>query len=592
MGASPPSRAASSSRAPRPCVYQTAWTREFAFAFGTSELAVATVLAAYMGGLAAGAALGGWLSPRVRRPVLAYGALELAVGLSALAVPFGMRAATGLYVALFGGGAETPRGRGPREALFYAACAFAVLAVPTICMGATLPLLARHAVPRRPRARRADRLALRDNAFGAVAARSSPASCSVPRLGLAPTVAVARRRERADLPARGGRSRAAPPPQPEAAAAGAVAPGAPALGARAVLPMMLALGRRLLHLRGALDAAARPAARRRASTPSRRCSRAFSSASRSAPRVAARLATDRRARRRAASEPPSSATAAALPRRPRRARRPRRPPPPVSARAGAPATRARRRPRDARRSCPRRSRSAPPSRSRCGLAARGAADAGPASARVYAWNTIGAIAGAIGAGFFALPAFGLTATLAGAALVNAALALLSPVARARRGSRRLPWLALPARRRRRRPLARDAVDGCSAPRPRASRSSRETCATSRRGAARRCSSSSARARGTSRTNGLPEAAIAPARRGAAAGRDPPLARAPPDARAARGARRARRRARRRRAARADSAERAPPRRGRARAGGDRGQPRRSASAARRPARRPAPARAS
>ena len=38
-------------------IYETAWTREFAFVFGTSELAIVTVLAAYMGGLAAGAAV-------------------------------------------------------------------------------------------------------------------------------------------------------------------------------------------------------------------------------------------------------------------------------------------------------------------------------------------------------------------------------------------------------------------------------------------------------------------------------------------------------------------------------------------------------
>ena len=31
-------------------IYQTAWTREFALVFGTSELAIATVLASYMGG--------------------------------------------------------------------------------------------------------------------------------------------------------------------------------------------------------------------------------------------------------------------------------------------------------------------------------------------------------------------------------------------------------------------------------------------------------------------------------------------------------------------------------------------------------------
>ena len=29
-------------------IYETAWTREFSFVFGTSNLAIATVLAAYM----------------------------------------------------------------------------------------------------------------------------------------------------------------------------------------------------------------------------------------------------------------------------------------------------------------------------------------------------------------------------------------------------------------------------------------------------------------------------------------------------------------------------------------------------------------
>jgi len=38
-------------------LYETAWAREFAFVFGTSEFAVVSVLAAYMGGLAAGAAI-------------------------------------------------------------------------------------------------------------------------------------------------------------------------------------------------------------------------------------------------------------------------------------------------------------------------------------------------------------------------------------------------------------------------------------------------------------------------------------------------------------------------------------------------------
>src|SRR5262245_23464525 len=63
-------------------LYQTVWTRELSFVFGTSELAVAAVLAAYMGGLALGAAAAARLAPRLRRPVLVYGLLELAIALA------------------------------------------------------------------------------------------------------------------------------------------------------------------------------------------------------------------------------------------------------------------------------------------------------------------------------------------------------------------------------------------------------------------------------------------------------------------------------------------------------------------------------
>src|SRR5262245_64298033 len=65
-------------------IYQTAWTRQFAIVFGTSELAVATVLAAYMGGLALGALLAERFLPRVNRPVFTYAVIELGIGVSAI----------------------------------------------------------------------------------------------------------------------------------------------------------------------------------------------------------------------------------------------------------------------------------------------------------------------------------------------------------------------------------------------------------------------------------------------------------------------------------------------------------------------------
>jgi len=69
-------------------LYQTAWLRQFSIIFGTSELAVVIVLAAYMAGLAVGAASAGYFVNRISRPVFVYGILEAGIAISALAVPF------------------------------------------------------------------------------------------------------------------------------------------------------------------------------------------------------------------------------------------------------------------------------------------------------------------------------------------------------------------------------------------------------------------------------------------------------------------------------------------------------------------------
>ena len=127
-------------------LYQTAWMRQFSTVFGTSELAVATVLSAYMGGLALGAAVAGRFVGRIRRPVLTYGILEAAIAGSALMVPVLMAAANWAYVALLGGQPEPPDASGLGQSVFYFVVAFIVLAIPTACMGATLPMLTRYAV--------------------------------------------------------------------------------------------------------------------------------------------------------------------------------------------------------------------------------------------------------------------------------------------------------------------------------------------------------------------------------------------------------------------------------------------------------------
>jgi hypothetical protein len=127
-------------------LYQTAWTREFAFLFGTSELAVVAVLAAYMGGLALGAALAARYVGRLARPVLAYGVLELGIAFGALAVPFMIRGVQAAYLGLAGGLEAPPESMGLSTALFHLVGSFIVLVPCTALMGATLPLLARYAV--------------------------------------------------------------------------------------------------------------------------------------------------------------------------------------------------------------------------------------------------------------------------------------------------------------------------------------------------------------------------------------------------------------------------------------------------------------
>ena len=140
-------------------LYQTVWMRQFAVIFGTSELAIATVLSAYMAGLALGSwGMGRLLNRRgtaqqttsfnawLNRPVLTYGILECGIAAGALLVPPGMWLVQRLQVLAIGGQPDLPDSGGLLQPLFYAASAMLILLIPTACMGATLPLLSRSVI--------------------------------------------------------------------------------------------------------------------------------------------------------------------------------------------------------------------------------------------------------------------------------------------------------------------------------------------------------------------------------------------------------------------------------------------------------------
>lgn len=123
-------------------IYEVAWTRMLHLLFGDTVLAVSTVLASFMAGLALGSFWGGRLVDRRSRVLPIYAALEVGIGVSAIALPVALGALTPVYV-------WSHRHLSESFWLFSAArfaLAFALLFAPTVLMGATLPVLSRYMV--------------------------------------------------------------------------------------------------------------------------------------------------------------------------------------------------------------------------------------------------------------------------------------------------------------------------------------------------------------------------------------------------------------------------------------------------------------
>ena len=172
-------------------LYQIAWMRQLSVVFGTSELAVATILAAYMAGLALGAAIAARVMHRIRRSILVYGFLEATIAVSAIAVPFLLQLAGVLYAAIFGGLSQPPDASGMGQSSFYLIATFVVLAVPTACMGATLPMVTRYAVHKDEDVGPRVGLLYSINTAGAIAGTLVAAFLLLPALGLWGTILVA-----------------------------------------------------------------------------------------------------------------------------------------------------------------------------------------------------------------------------------------------------------------------------------------------------------------------------------------------------------------------------------------------------------------
>ncbi len=169
-------------------LYEIAWLQQFSIVFGTSELAVAIVLAVYLAGLSIGAMVAARYMARITEPVWTYGLLEAGVAGTALAVPLLLAAIGAVYVWALGDQPVPPDAATWGQPTFFVVVAVGVLVLPTALMGATLPVLTRSAVAMDTQIGPRVALLYASNTLGAVCGAVAAGFALLPAIGLNATV--------------------------------------------------------------------------------------------------------------------------------------------------------------------------------------------------------------------------------------------------------------------------------------------------------------------------------------------------------------------------------------------------------------------
>ena len=160
--------------------YEVVATRLLSFQVGISAYAFATVVAAFLAGLAVGSALCRTYAPGLRRPAEVFALVEVGIGTAGIALIFAFHSMPALESGL--------------KTLFKQASwtdlvarrfilSFAILALPAVLMGMTLPLAAAALRPSRPNVGQATGDAYAANTLGAVLGSASAGLLLLPLLG-------------------------------------------------------------------------------------------------------------------------------------------------------------------------------------------------------------------------------------------------------------------------------------------------------------------------------------------------------------------------------------------------------------------------
>lgn len=159
-------------------LYQVVWQRSLFAIFGINTESVTVVVTAFMLGLGLGSLAGGRISEDPKRSVLlVFSLVELGIGV------FGL-----VSLALFRAAGETLL---HASAVVTAGATFLLVLIPTLLMGATLPLLVAFVVRESGNVGRSVGLLYLVNTFGSAAASVLGVRAVLPYLGQAGAVRVA-----------------------------------------------------------------------------------------------------------------------------------------------------------------------------------------------------------------------------------------------------------------------------------------------------------------------------------------------------------------------------------------------------------------
>jgi spermidine synthase len=168
-------------------IYEVSWTRLATLYMGHTTAAASTVVAAFMGGLAGGSALGGAIAARLRakQALLAYAALEGLVIAVALAVPWELTALAPLLKSTYANG---------NPGLVFAsvrliACLI-LFTIPSFLIGATFPMAVRWFVTRPQAVGRLAGGLYAINTIGAAVGSLAAGFVLLPAVGLFNTVLI------------------------------------------------------------------------------------------------------------------------------------------------------------------------------------------------------------------------------------------------------------------------------------------------------------------------------------------------------------------------------------------------------------------